>query len=303
MIKRIARIWPLWLIMLAAYFALLRFDLSFFSDQSKFTWLLRSIALLPGGHVEGDAAPVYGFPILSVGWTLTYEMYFYLLFGACMLFGRWRWIAMTGWLFLTVIAVPYSTGQLDMLLLPAAGPVYASHVASLITNPLILMFAAGALIAGIYQSGFTINNSTCLWAAMFLAASFAVYQYAARFRIDHGIFQWGLSLIPLMLVIALASKRMAIPAPHWLISLGDISFSLYLVHGFVQESFDYIAGFFVTDVTGWTAIILTTSISIVAAVLCYQYLERGLCDALKRRLLSLWAGPWPNGGSTITALR
>jgi len=243
MIKRIARIWPLWLIMLAAYFALLRFDLSFFSDQSKFTWLLRSIALLPGGHVEGDAAPVYGFPILSVGWTLTYEMYFYLLFGACMLFGRWRWIAMTGWLFLTVIAVPYSTGQLDMLLLPAAGPVYASHVASLITNPLILMFAAGALIAGIYQSGFTINNSTCLWAAMFLAASFAVYQYAARFRIDHGIFQWGLSLIPLMLVIALASKRMAIPAPHWLISLGDISFSLYLVHGIVQESFDYIAGF------------------------------------------------------------
>ena len=144
MIKRIARIWPLWLIMLAAYFALLRFDLSFFSDQSKFTWLLRSIALLPGGHVEGDAAPVYGFPILSVGWTLTYEMYFYLLFGACMLFGRWRWIAMTGWLFLTVIAVPYSTGQLDMLLLPAAGPVYASHVASLITNPLILKFAAGS---------------------------------------------------------------------------------------------------------------------------------------------------------------
>jgi hypothetical protein len=108
-------------------------------------------------------------------------------------------------------------------------------------------------------------------------------------RTDHGVLQWGLSLIPLMTVFCIASKRIEIPVPNWLVYLGDISFSLYLLHGTVQESFDRLARIPGLDriSTGYSAIVLSTAIAIAAAALSHRYIERGLCEYLKRISLAL----------------
>jgi exopolysaccharide production protein ExoZ len=293
-VKRLTRIWPVWAIALIIYIAA-KWDLSYLTDIPKLKWFLHSLAFIPTGGVSGDIAPVFGFPILGVGWTLNYEMYFYLFFGACMLFGRWRWPAMVVWLLITLIGIPYVTGRLGSIggwqawLSPNTDYHYRPRYISLITNPLILMFAIGAAIAKIYQSSFVIESRFYLHLAMFLALALVIWQYMYPLRTDHGVLQWGLSLILLMSVFCIASKRIEIPAPSWLVYLGDISFSLYLLHGTVQESFDRLANIpgLGRISTGYSAILLSTAISIAVAALAHRYIERGLCEYLKRISLPL----------------
>lgn len=298
LVKRVTRIWPVWAIALAIYVAA-KFDLSYLTDIPKLKWMLHSLAFIPTAGISGDIAPVFGFPILGVGWTLNYEMYFYLFFGACMLFGRWRWLAMVAWLFVTLIGIPYVTGRLGAVdgwqawLSPTTDYHYLPRYLSLITNPLILMFAIGAVIAKLYQSSFAVENRFYLQLAMFLTVALVLWQYMYPLRTDHGVLQWGLTLIPLMTAFCIASKRIEIPAPNWLVYLGDISFSLYLLHGTVQELFDRLASIPGLDriSTGYSAIVLSTAISIAAAALSHRYIERGLCEYLKRRSLSLLSLP------------
>jgi len=272
-----------------------QWDASYLTDVPKLKWLAHSIAFIPTAGVSGDFAPVFGFPALPVGWTLNYEMYFYLFFAVSLLFGRWRWFALTGWLVVTLVGIPLLTGRLGNLggleawLSPNTDYHYHHRYLSLMTNPLILMFAAGAAIAKLYQSRYMVESHFYLRLAMFLSVSLVVWQYMYPLRTDHGVLQWGITLIPLMSVFCIASKSIEIPAPGWLVYLGDISFSLYLLHGTVQLLFDRLASFpqLSQISTGYSAIVLSTAVSIAVASISHRYIERGLCEHLKRASLSL----------------
>ena len=147
-IKRAARIWPVWIIALICYL-LLRIDASYFTDPVKLGWLAHSLLLIPTAGAPSDVPPVYGVPVLGVGWTLNYEMYFYAFFGLAMLCGRWRWPAFVAWLVATLVLIPLVTGRLDqasgawIILEPSNGYAFASRYLGLMTNGLILLFAAG----------------------------------------------------------------------------------------------------------------------------------------------------------------
>lgn len=111
-IKRISRIWPVWIV------ALLLCALSspdrhaFVVDPAKRSSLLHSMVFVPAAGAPMDVAPVYGFPVLGVGWTLNYEMYFYAVFAGSMLFARWRWAAFFTWIAATLLLLPYCAGHL-----------------------------------------------------------------------------------------------------------------------------------------------------------------------------------------------
>ena len=53
-------------------------------------------ALLPSLTFQPVAPnnPLYFSQSMPLGWTLNFEMYFYLLFGLCLLLRRWRWLAL-----------------------------------------------------------------------------------------------------------------------------------------------------------------------------------------------------------------
>lgn len=294
-IKRAARIWPAWLVALGATLAI-EAQPEFFTDPSLRNWLRHSILFLPTAGVQGDQPPTYGLPVLGVGWTLNYEMYFYAFFALTLLFGRWRGLALAGWLFATLVLVPLATGRLAgmsewiglLALRPSHDYHYEVRYVGLVTNPLILLFAAGAAIGWVHRSRVRIEDPRVL--AVLLSASVAcvALQYALHFRTGHGLLQWGLSLVPLVLLLSLASKRMPLRAPRSLVYLGDISFSLYLLHPLVQGWLhDRVARSVGLSAKGAGAIVLTTLASIAAAALAHRVIERGLCEAVKRRLLGL----------------
>jgi hypothetical protein len=54
---------------------------------------------------------------------------------------------------------------------------YSIHYLNLMTNPMILMFVSGAVIAKIYQSNFVIENRVLLCLMIIAAVSLIVLQY------------------------------------------------------------------------------------------------------------------------------
>lgn len=290
-IKRATRIWPLWLIVLGIQVVYLG-DSTFLSDPYKRAWLVNSALFVPTAGAGSDGAPVYGVPVVGVGWTLNYEMYFYAFFGLTMLFGRLRWIAFSAWVAVTLLLIPLLrngiAAPVDILML--FSPSNESHLGiryfDMMTNPLIWMFIIGVALGALYHSRLRLLDRHIAIGLVFAAAAGVGCQYAIHYRTYHGVLNWGLTLIPFFLALSLLDKQRALRPPRALTYLGDISFSLYLLHPFVQGAFDSVARTVRPDALpkGFAPIVATTILSIATASLSYRYLERGLCERLRKRL-------------------
>jgi exopolysaccharide production protein ExoZ len=276
MIKRFTRIWPPYFIATLLMMSLIPGRFSPYTGPGGLARFVRGLLFIPT-PIANTAAPTFGFPPLPVGWTLNYEMYFYVIFAVSLMFGRARWLAFLIWIGITLFAIPYfwaPTGGVSIV--PSVNYGFQTYLA-LVTNPIILLFAAGVTIGLIYHSRFQVKSRFALNLAMFMTVSLAVFQYSAGFRADHGISEWGLSLIPFFLIVTLAAKTTEIHVPRPLAYLGDISFSLYILHPLAQEGFDTIAsqaGY--AAPSGFSAFFFTTALAIALAAISHRYIELGL---------------------------
>ena len=286
--RRLIRIVPLyWLATLLVFFgALLRPDL-FNSTTANVPELLKSLFFIPYRKESGHM-----FPMLFVGWTLNYEMYFYLFFGLSLAFGRWRWPAFGAWLVLALFAVPMLCGRIanmnDALAWLAFDPARNGHYAlrwlDMAINPLILMFAAGVGIGAAHHSttmrGLPIDAHRSRWLAVVAVMAVAL-QYAFNWRTGHGIWRAGITLVPLVLVLGLSDHRAAFRVPRPLMWLGNLSYSLYLFHPFAQGQGARLAVACGHPISGIGAIVVTTIVALAVATLSWYLLERHLCEWIK----------------------
>jgi exopolysaccharide production protein ExoZ len=292
--KRAARIGPLWAIALTVA-VILQFDAGFLTDPIKRDWWLRSLLFMPTAGGISDVAPLYGAPVLGVGWTLNYEVYFYTIFGSALLFRRWRWLALAAIIVTTVLIVPWLTGGLvdlhGWLDLLACDRHYAYPIQylNLATNPLVLLFSAGVAIGLLSHAQLPLPRHSGFWNALLACAlGLVLLQFLTAFRTYHGVLQWGLSLIPLLLVTALASRRVALPVPGLLCRLGDVSFSLYLWHPLVLAAVFAMLRSLAPAGSDARALLMVVAIAatIGVATLSYRCIERGWSDALRRNALA-----------------
>jgi exopolysaccharide production protein ExoZ len=282
LIKRFSRVWPVYAVASVTFVLVVLNGIDFLHGQGHIRQLLCTLLFVPTGD---GISPDFGFPVPSVGWTLNYEMYFYTVFALSMLFGRARWLVLATWLCVTLLLVPYLHGGVTLDTYTDYG--FRHAYLKLMTSPIVWQFAAGVVIGLIYRSPVAIRDRAALNLLMFVSVSFVAWQYMSRFRLGHGVAEWGLSLIPAMLVFVLASKRFALLTPVALTYLGDISFSLYLWHPLVQEGLPIpFSSMGHGDLTsGFSFLFLTTAISIVVAVISHRLLERGLAEQVKKLLL------------------
>lgn len=283
LIKRFSRVWPVYAVASVSFVVLVWYGRHFFQVPGHLRQLLCTLLFVPTGD---GAPPDFGFPIPSVGWSLNYEMYFYAVFGFSMLFGRARWIALAAWLGVTLLLAPYLHGH--AITFDASTDYGFKHAyVQLVTSPVIWQFAAGVILGLVYRSRVVICNGRMLKMLLFVTVSFVLWQYMSRFQMGLGVTQSGLSLIPLMLSLVLASKRVSLKALGPLTHLGDLSFSLYLWHPLVQETLcDMLVKTGHGDLSyGYSFLFLTTAVAIVVAAASHTFLERGLAEYVKNRLL------------------
>ena len=290
-VKRVSRVWPVYVVLTLLFVWAnnnVEFDLEvpWMDEPGHVMHLLKSFVFYP---LAATGAPHYGEAAMGTGWTLNYEMYFYAVFGASLLFGRWRWAALAAWFSVTLVAVPMLTGGFTFS--PYADKVYWPAYLNLVTNPIIFDFLIGIGIGLLYRSRFSTSNGDALGVALLLAVSFGFFQWANLFYSGHGLTGYALPLAVIVLVLALMNKRKTIRVPVPLIFLGDISYSLYLIHPLCQSlptQMLHKYGFH-TEAMGWASFFATTVIAITMGYVAHLLLEEKLARTVRSALMRLFS--------------
>lgn len=266
--RRVARIVPLYwtvttlflLVMLAAP-ALLN------SATPSFGGVTGSYLFWPVPNAAGELQPVY-----SLGWTLNYEMLFYVLFGAALL--------LPARLVVPAVAIAL------------AGLVAAEALAGPLPlpfrfwgQPIVLEFAGGMAVGLLRRNGLRLDGRL-RW--LMVAAGLALLGFAA----GDGWAQtsWGALALrgpaALLLVTAAACGR-GYSAPSALVRslalLGDGSYALYLVHPFAMRALRELFQRLAPDAIG-LFIVLALVAAVLAALAVYRWFERPMTRALRRAL-------------------
>jgi exopolysaccharide production protein ExoZ len=213
--RRLLRIFPLyWLCVILIL--MLHHSLGLFSSGDYSAKALFLAATLLPGH-----SAVY------VAWTLTYELYFYLIF-AVTLFARSPRTTLIG------------TISLIVCLMAASLALPASTATRFISNPISLEFCFGLMMAFLYSRGNRPGRPL-----IFIVAGLAA-MLLSSLLIDHpntgGLSPWSRTIawgIPAAFVVA---GSISVKIPNNLLGrasilLGDASYSIYLSHIFVMIAY------------------------------------------------------------------
>ena len=215
-LKRVAKIIPLYYIFTM---------LSSGHTIDSFYQTLRSLLFIPRGL--GQEGPLYGGARVGQGWTLNYEMYFYLVVAASFLFGRYKWYFTYGFI-LSVILVPVIVlGVPDKY--GHEGFNFDLTYLSLMSNPINLEFLLGITVGFVYSK--MNKRMNFLW-AMFII-SVIIYFFMNFYSQFYGfsrITAWGIPAALLMLSVLKLEKAGLFTAPASLVRIGNMSFSIYIVH-------------------------------------------------------------------------
>lgn len=181
--------------------------------------VLGSYLFIPVMRAAGDSHPTLG-----QGWTLNYEMMFYLLFAVAMTWPRHIGLLALACIFLLFVAVGYAIHPRT-----AALQVW--------TDPLLFEFLFGVGVATLYAQGLRLQGITAGLVA--LAGLGMAVAFGPAFGLGDRGPLWLLQGGPAALILAgfaLGPAWNPTPLVLGLSALGDASYSLYLSHPFAIRS-------------------------------------------------------------------
>ncbi len=279
-IKRFARVWPPYACITLVWMML--FNQAGFESLQGLIPVLKSLLFIPAD----PRAPLYFSVTMPLGWTLEFEAYFYLVFAACLLLkGRLRWLALIGWVLFSTVAFPLLRHGFHVD--PLHDPGYSWGYANLMTNPMVLEFLYGVLIALLYVSRVRIADRRLCLNLMFGTLACALWYCFCVPGAFHGPAAWGAAAGLIVLVLAIGSKTVNIAVPAVISWLGTISYSLYLTHMITHELLIRLLRSLQLETHSWGFVFLTTCLVLVAAYFFHVTIERWLSDRLRNGLLAL----------------
>ncbi|WP_338549488.1 acyltransferase family protein [Roseovarius phycicola] len=217
--------------------------------------ILSSYGFVPYAREDGRIAPV-----LSLGWTLNYEIFFYAIFSFCLALSRPRF-ALTAILSALVMAG---------LTFPATATTFVFW-----TNPLILEFLFGVGLAKLYQSGWHKPHGG-------LAVSGLVTGLVMLLLLDATSLPRVMAAgLPAALIVA--SATILCPnrtTPGQL--LGDASYALYLSHRFALRAATLLLLPLLpqSHLGAWIYVAIVTGLAVTLGVLTHLLLEKPLMRAV-----------------------
>jgi len=222
--------------------------------------ILSSYLFLPFERYDGRIAPV-----LSLGWTLNYEMFFYVLMGLSLTLPRPVWVV-TGLL----------SGLALTSLLPLTGTFFTFW-----TNPLVLEFLFGIALARAWQLG--LSRPCVPTAIAALVAGLALLILLDPIPLPRFL----TAGLPAVLIVAsgtLFCPQIALPGQI----IGDASYALYLSHRFTLRAMTLLLLPWLrgetTNLTfaALTYVSLTCLTALSVGIAVHLHLERPLLRSLTR---------------------
>jgi exopolysaccharide production protein ExoZ len=215
-------------------------------------------------------------PLVWVGWTLNYEMLFYVFFALGIALGRRR-----PWQVFIVSALP-------IFALVSSGYIFTPEgLMKFYTDPIILEFVFGMLVAAIVTRE---RSPKASWIFIPLFLLFAALYCAPAGLQDYRFARFG----TLSAFIILAALRAPWPRVALLRLIGDASYSIYIIHFFVLSAFSQAWRWLGLE-TSATEIIafyfLGIVLTVISGVLCWQYIETPLSGIVQRALATRIPSP------------
>lgn len=249
--RRLVRILPLyWILTLGIAVVGLVLPTLLNSTSVTLETLVKSLFFIAYERPDGAMQP-----LLFLGWTLNYEMFFYAIYAACILLGLRSPLAPVALVALLVVA-----GQL----FPSSNAVWRFY-----SNPLMIEFALGIclyLACARHPDWFT--RQTAVLAAAGIA-SFILLRWVP------GVPWIFAGAVPAVLLVA-AFVAFTPGNSRWLALLalfGDASYSLYLSHPYVTQILAKLAPAGLSAASQIALGILTCALCIAVSVVLYRFVE------------------------------
>lgn len=256
--------------------------------HSSFDWdaIVKSLLFIPDLNVEGEFRPVLG-----VGWTLNFEMFFYALFGLALSTG----------------VKPIRFMAPILLILSALSLVTSPAMPEVLRfwcDPIVLDFLAGMLIAGWIRRGGSVPET----AAWLIGACGLAYLFVPGLPRPGASAALLASLLTTCAAAAVIVAAMALEGrtgkyvPGPVLHLGAASYSLYLVHPLVAPAVPQVLGK-LELIWPQVSVALSVLAAVIAALFAYRFVEAPLSDAadrIGRRRGWLDAGP-PSAADSAAA--
>lgn len=216
--RRVLRIVPIyWLLTtLALFIMIVAPQFSYHKRSINWLWIITSYIFIPWYNESGN-----GFPILGLGWTLNYEMYFYICFSILLFFRKKYFIPIISSFFFISILVGFFAN-------------FNHPYLRMITSPMLIEFLLGCLIGLVFKKNIVISNKSGI---VILIVSLTIFLNS--YLIPNvgviglmRIFCWGIPAALLLLTILLTPGIKYDRWPDILRKLGDASYSIYLTQVF-----------------------------------------------------------------------
>ena len=254
MLRRLMRIVPLYWVAttlkLIAVFAIPALTIHSVFDPSH---AIASYLFLPHLNAEDEFKPLVG-----VGWTLTYEMFFYVLFAFAMTLRRNP----------LPIVLPVLAGlALLGLFKPEHGPAWQFYL-----DAILLEFGFGLLAAKLICRGFTVNPKLGI---VVVVLAFACFFTPSVYFGSQRAIGWGIPSFLIVLCVAGMEPFLCRVVPKFVSFLGDSSYALYLFHSFYVP----MVGVILVKIgmaQDWFAFLISVAGSIVVGALVHKWLETPL---------------------------
>jgi peptidoglycan/LPS O-acetylase OafA/YrhL len=265
--SRFKRIVPTYFILLLFTF-ILSGGMSIFHYHEKIENLLSAVTFSP---LYDNNAPFYinDSGTFGVRWTLNYEIYFYLVAGICLLFKK-PYLLLLAFFSTVLVILPILSGR--EVTFSSLGYQYGNPYLNMLSNPISWLFISGVIIALAVPFMQKIPRTARI-VYLLLATGFMINDLFITKKLGHGLSASGLPLMLFLSGVVMNDEWLKKITPRWLIFLGDISFSLYLIHTLMNTGIGtrLIWTGLTENISGF---ILYSICSLLLATLSYKYIEK-----------------------------
>ena len=218
--------------------------------------IVNSYLFVPYERYDGRIAPV-----LSLGWTLNYEMFFYALMALSLALPRPLWAI---------------TGLLGTFSLASLAPLSGTQF-TFWTNPLVLEFLFGIALARLYQRGMVHPSIPLALGMLGMGLSLLILLDPTSLP------RFVAAGLPAMLIVAAGTLF----CPHHALPgqiIGDASYAMYLSHRFALRALTLLLLPLLpgSELAAWAYVGLACSVALIVSILVHLGIERPLLRALSR---------------------
>lgn len=266
-IRRFFRIYPLLIISVISFFFLIK-------NESSYTILFKSLIPIHIDYSKGS--PFFGYNLLDTVWTISYEIAFYILFGLSILISKKYRIIISIILILTcfILSSIFFNNEIYLNAYLKSSNSNNYNIFSLFYSPMFIDFIYGILIYVAYKN-FNIKSLIFKMSyPYFIILLMSLIISQTSIFNGHGPLKWGAISAFIILLSVCYEKNNGFWYCNSLKYLGDISYSIYIIHVIILRCIYKYDTFLFPNISGISRLIIVTSLIIIASILTHELIEK-----------------------------